>query len=274
MRETSHVHRLPVSTPTLFPATTTNVYVVEDQGQALLIDAGYENPAAAEHIIEYVKALGIDHLQGIVLTHHHPDHSPGARALADFFDCPILSHPLEAESINEKIAPRSVTSTLNEGDTIPVGGIIVSMLHAPGHTQGHLNLWLEEERLLFTGDNIVAEGTTWIGPPDGDLIDYLATLNRLRERAPALIAPGHGEMIRNPLEKIDFFIRRRLEREQQILGLLQQKPASVTDLVQAIYQGQVHPSVIWVAERTVSGHLEKLLKERRIKQEEDLYSLM
>lgn len=264
MRETRYVHRLPVATPTLYPAVATNVYLVEDAGEVLVIDAGYENRETADFIIQYISRLNAGNVLGIVLTHHHRDHSPGARALADFFGCPILCHPFEAQTIEEKIAPRRIDSTLQDGDAIQVGNATITVLHAPGHTHGHLNLLLEQERVLFSGDNIVAEGTTWIGPPDGDLIAYLATLRRLQELQPALIAPGHGEIVRNPAEKIRFFIERRLEREQQILGLLARKPSTVDELVQAVYQNQVHPGVLWVAERTILGHLEKLQKEQKV----------
>jgi glyoxylase-like metal-dependent hydrolase (beta-lactamase superfamily II) len=274
MRVSKHVHRLPVTTPTLFPATTTNVYVIENEGNALLIDAGYENQEAAETIIDYLTTLGVARVIGVALTHHHPDHSPGARQLADFYKCPVLCHPTEVPMVEEHISPLKVSDTLDEGDVLRVGSVTLKVLHAPGHTHGHLNFWLEEERLLFTGDNIVAEGTTWIGPPDGDLIDYLATLHRLQEIRPALIAPGHGEVIHNPQEKIEFFIRRRLERERQILDLLAQKPRTVGDLVEEIYHNQVHPAVIWVAERTVLGHLEKLVRENKITQSAERYLLL
>ncbi|MFC4767102.1 MBL fold metallo-hydrolase [Effusibacillus consociatus] len=274
MRVTNYVHRLPVSTPTLYPATTTNVYIVESEGTAWIIDAGYENPEAAKTILTYITQLAVKKVAGILLTHHHPDHSPGAKALADFYQCPIACHPLEVQPIEEKIAPFKVDFTLQEGDSVQAGDINLTVLHTPGHTHGHLNFWLEEEKVLFSGDNIVAEGTTWIGPPDGDLTAYLASLERLQELQPSLIAPGHGDIIRNPSEKIEFFIQRRLERERQILELLSQNPFRLEQLVDTIYRDQVHPSVIWVAERTILGHLEKLQKEKKVRQKDDRYVLI
>ncbi|BCJ88263.1 MBL fold metallo-hydrolase [Effusibacillus dendaii] len=269
MSETGLMHRLPVSTPTLYPATTTNVYIIADQGEALIIDGGYENPAAAKEIIDYVTKLGNPKVTGILLTHYHQDHSPGAKALADFYQCPIACHALEKEAVEKQISPYTVQITYQEGDMITVGSKQLQVLHTPGHTRGHLSLWLETEKLLVTGDNIVAEGTTWIGPPDGDLTDYLQTLHRFLELKPALIAPGHGEWVHDTMAKIEFFIQRRLEREQQVLRLLAEQPRNAAELVQAIYAGQVHPSVLWVAERTVLGHLEKLMRENKIAKTED-----
>lgn len=266
MRETRYVHRLPVTTPTLLPAVSTNVYLIVDQTEALIVDAGYDDPASTQSIVSYLQSLGEVAVKGIVLTHHHKDHSHGAKQLAERLQCPIVCHPLETESLEEQIRPYSVTSFLEEGDTLQVGDVTLLVLHTPGHTRGHLNLWLEQERLLFTGDNVVGEGTTWIGPPDGNLTDYLSTLRRLQTLNPAIIAPGHGDMIRNPQAKIQFFIQRRLEREQQIIRLLANRPLTVPELTGLIYQGQVHPSVMWVAARTVIGHLDKLIAESKVRQ--------
>lgn len=272
MQETPYLHRVPVSSPTLYPALTTNVYIIESQGEALIIDAGYDNPEALHQILQTIEAVGSPRVKAIVLTHHHRDHCPGAQALATRLNCPVLCHALEKEQVAEQITPVPVNTLLEEGDILEVGDLQLQVLHTPGHARGHISLWLEQNNILFAGDNIVTEGTTWIGPPDGDMIDYLATLRRLQSLNPALIAPGHGEIINNPQEKIQFFIDRRLEREQQLLQLLTEHPRTVEDLLSIIYKNQVHPSVIWVAERTIQGHLQKLLAENKIHQKNGLYS--
>lgn len=265
MKVTQHVHRLPVSTPTLFPATTTNVYVVTDGKSAVLIDAGYEFEGAHQTVVEYLAKIGSPTVEGILLTHYHRDHSPGAKFFTEHFDCPVYAHPAEIAFIEKEIAPVRVEHTLLDGDVVHVGTLAMQVLHAPGHTHGCLNFWLPEDEVLFTADNIVGEGTTWIGPPDGDLRAYLHTLQRLKRYPARWIAPGHGEMIAEVQEKIDFFIGRRLEREEQIFALVAERPRTVDDLVQAVYRDTVHPSVIWVAERTIQGHLLKLTGDGRVR---------
>jgi ribonuclease/clavin/mitogillin len=265
MKVTEHVHRLPVTTPTLFPATTTNVYVVAKGDFAVLIDAGYEHEATHRTVVEYIEKIGSPKVEAVLVTHYHRDHSPGTKFLAAHFDCPVYAHPAEAAFVEKEIAPVRVEGTLLDGDVVSVGGLELHVLHAPGHTHGCLNFWLPEDGVLFTADNVVGEGTTWIGPPDGDLRAYLNTLRRLKTYPAKWIAPGHGEMIAEVQEKIDFFIGRRLEREEQIFGLVSQKPMSVEELVKAVYQDTVHPSVIWVAERTIQGHLLKLIGDGRVK---------
>lgn len=269
MKVTAHVHRLAVTTPTLFPATTTNVFVVSDGQEAVLIDAGYEHEDAHQAVVEYIKEIGSPQVKAILITHFHKDHTPGAKFFSAHFQCPILSHTIEVPYVEQEIAPFKVTGTLEEGDVYHIGQLRLHVLHAPGHTHGGLNFWLPEDRVLFTADNIVGLGTTWIGPPEGDLRAYLTTLERLKTYPAEWIAPGHGEMIADVREKIDFFIGRRLEREEQIVGLLTTSPASVTELVDRVYQGTVHPSVIWVAERTIQGHLQKLIGDGRVREVQD-----
>src|SRR6185437_13244018 len=121
MQVTAHVHRLPVTTPTLFPATTTNVFVVTDGQEAVLIDAGYEHEEAHQTVVEYIKEIGSPQVKAILITHFHKDHTPGAKFFSQHFQCPILSHPIEVPYVEEEIAPAKVTGTLAEGDVYPIG---------------------------------------------------------------------------------------------------------------------------------------------------------
>ncbi|KEO81251.1 MBL fold metallo-hydrolase [Tumebacillus flagellatus] len=271
MKVTPHVHQLPVTTPTLFPATTTNVYLVVDGDRAVLIDAGYEHEDAHRKVAEYVQEIGAPKVEAILMTHYHHDHTPGAKFFSKHFDCPVYAHPLEVEHVEREIAPVKVDGTLEEGDIVEVGSLKLHVLHAPGHTHGCLNFWLPEDRVLFTADNVVGAGTTWIGPPDGDLRVYLDTLRRLKTFDAAWMAPGHGGMIADVEEKIDFFIGRRLEREEQVYQLLRQQPRTEAELVDAVYKGSVHPSVMWVAERTIQGILVKLVEDGRAVEKDGTY---
>lgn len=266
MQESRFVHRVAVNTPTLFPATSTNVYIVASQGEAVLIDTGYEDRSTEKQIIEAVRSLDSKpiHLKGIILTHYHRDHSHGAKGLSDYFQCPIMAHALEVDFIYREIAPYRVNHVLHEGDIIRVGDLHLHIMLTPGHTMGHISLWLKEENMLFGGDNVIKEGSVWIGPPDGDLALYLQSLQRLKSFCSDRLAPGHGEMIDDVAARIDSLITRRLQRESQIIHLLKRFPLTVAQLVDQIYRDQIHPSVHWAAERTVEGHLIKLLKENRV----------
>jgi endoribonuclease LACTB2 len=269
MQESRYIHRLAVRTPTLFPATSTNVYLIIHQGEGLIIDAGAEDEDSVKAITAYVEALGRPRVQAIILTHYHRDHSPGAKALSVHFQCPIWAHALEKENVEREIAPYQVDRTLEDGERIEVGGLQVQVIHTPGHTRGHLSLWLEEDKTLFVGDNAAGEGSVWVGPPDGDLALYLQSLQRLRSFHARRLAPGHGRLIEDADGSLAFLIERRKKREDEILRLLQYAPLSISQLVEQIYRDQIHPSVRWAAERTVEGHLIKLLKENRVQIERE-----
>src|SRR4029077_4325146 len=111
---------------------------------------------------------------------------------------------------------------IGDGHTIEATEFRLRGIHTPGHASNHLCFLLEEERMLFSGDHIMDGSTVVIRPPDGDMADYLDSLARLRTMRLRSIAPGHGRLIANPREIIDWYIEHRLEREQQVLDQLRE----------------------------------------------------
>ncbi len=95
--------------------------------------------------------------------------------------------------------------------------------------------------MLLSGDNVVGDGSTWIGPPDGDMTEYLRTLALLKQLPARIIAPGHGPPLDEPSAKIDALIRRRLQREEQIASLLAGGVATVERLVDVLYLARAYP---------------------------------
>jgi glyoxylase-like metal-dependent hydrolase (beta-lactamase superfamily II) len=130
------------------------------------------------------------------------------------------------------------------------------------------------EELLIAGDNLVAEGTTWIGRPDGDMALYMDSLRKAKQLKLAIVGPGHGEWIQHPYEHIDFVLNRRILREKQILSLLEEHDQlKVESLTKLIYDGSIHPSIFEVAKRTTEAHLEKLRDEGKVLFKDPLYAL-
>ncbi|MBX6395872.1 MAG: MBL fold metallo-hydrolase [Alicyclobacillaceae bacterium] len=251
------------ATPTLPPAAATNVYLILSGNRALLIDAGYNDPPSLQPLLEYVREQHIE-VEEILLTHRHPDHAAGAGYLADIWDCPVSVHPADAHAVRNFVPAARLRDDLTEGKTYEIGGLAVTVLETPGHTPGHVSLWIPDAGLLFPGDVILGIGTTWIGPPDGHLQTYLSTLHRLQAMPIRTAAPGHGPVLSNPRERITYYLSHRMERERQILALLRESPRRAADLMAAIYEGQIPPAARPVAERTILGHLIKLEEEGRI----------
>ncbi|WP_165820774.1 MBL fold metallo-hydrolase [Pueribacillus theae] len=265
--------RVPVPTPTLWPNTTTNSYLIGNEQESLLVDAGYDRPETKEELEKAIKENKLAKPDKIVLTHSHPDHAPGVRRLADWSPL-VYCHKNEKEEIKKAISPMDHLAFLEEGDILAVAGVKITIIHGPGHTSGQLNLYIPSAEILIAGDNIVAEGTTWIGAPDGDMRDYLDTLHRLKQLKLKKIGPGHGEWVLSPYEQIDFVINRRLQREKQIKSFLEEKGSlTSTQLTEMIYENTIHPSVFDVARRTTEAHLAKLMKEGLVSQKDSVYSL-
>jgi ribonuclease/clavin/mitogillin len=265
--------RIPIPTPTLLPHTTTNCYLIGNGQESILVDTGYDLPETKIELEKAIKENGLAIPKAIILTHAHPDHAPGVRQLIRWNPV-VYCHQQEKQAVLDAISPWKDISYLHDGDVLKIAGEEITIIHAPGHTAGQLNLYLPSQQILVAGDNIVAEGTSWIGPPDGDMIDYLQTLERLKQLQLQKIGPGHGDWVLKPYEHIEFVVNRRLYRESQIQGLLKQHhKLTAAELTGMIYENLPHPSVLEVAKRTTEAHLMKLVKEGTVKVENSVYSL-
>jgi endoribonuclease LACTB2 len=258
--------RVPIPTPTLWPHSTTNCYLIGNEQESVLVDAGYDQEDTRLELEKVLLATGMAKPKAIILTHAHPDHAPGVKQLTDWKPI-IYCHTHELEDIQKTIFPMSIIKTLAHGTDYRIDNESITILHTPGHTKGHLSLYVPSRKTLIAGDNIVAEGTTWIGPPDGDMTDYMQTLANLKQLDLVKIGPGHGEWVMNPYEQIDFVLQRRRQREAQIIELVKGNPdLDSSNLTKRIYKDSIHPSLFEVARRTTEAHLSKLIKDGLIEQ--------
>ncbi|MBV7504839.1 MBL fold metallo-hydrolase [Bacillus sp. sid0103] len=265
--------RVPISTPTLLPHTTTNCYLIGNEKESLLVDAGFDQQDTRIELERAIKENGLATPNSIILTHSHPDHAPGVRQLLDWSPI-VYCHHHEEQATLAAISPWDNLSFLNDEDIIKIADEEITIMHAPGHTAGQLNLYIPSKQVLIAGDNIVAEGTSWIGPPDGDMTDYFQTLNRLKQLRLSKIGPGHGKWVLNPYDHIEFVLNRRLYRENQIISLLKKhNQLTAVNLTQMIYDKLPHPSVFEVAKRTTEAHLIKLMKEGSVSLHDSFYSI-
>jgi glyoxylase-like metal-dependent hydrolase (beta-lactamase superfamily II)/8-oxo-dGTP pyrophosphatase MutT (NUDIX family) len=253
----------PVRTPTKPPATHTNCYLIYTSRELLVIDPGspYEDEqnALAETVSELLREGRS--LSGVLLTHVHPDHVGGVNALrASFGNLKVLAHRHTAEALPDI----RVDTTLADEDTLELKGdprIALRVLHTPGHARGHLCLYEERTGTLISGDNVVGLGSVLIDPPEGNMRDYLHSLNRMRAlQNLSVIFGGHGQAIANPYEKLDEYIAHRLDREQKILQAVHDGAATPKEIVTRVYT-DVSPKAHAMAERAVLAHLEKLAED-------------
>jgi glyoxylase-like metal-dependent hydrolase (beta-lactamase superfamily II) len=224
----------------------TNTWVV-GRWPAAVIDPAVDDPG---HLSEVLEAAG--RIDAIVLTHDHPDHAPGARTLASWTGAPILA-----------ARPAEGMERLRDGRVLRMPGVAITAVATPGHSPDHIAFLLEDGRCLFTGDAVLGRGTSVIDPPDGDLAQYLRSLQRMRDLAPRTIYPGHGPVVLDAVAKLDEYLEHRAMREEQVLSGLGNGPRTAEELVPAIYgeyPAELHP----LAARSVMAHLLKLEAEGRV----------
>ena len=257
----------PVRTPTRPPATHTNTYLVYNSKEILIFDPG--SPYEEE---QQALAAGVDELKAegrivrmIILTHLHPDHVGGVDALKKHLgdEVTVAAHEQTAIALSEI----PVDHFIHDEELITLEGepsIQLRALHTPGHARGHLCFHDQERGVLLTGDNIVGLGSVLIDPPQGNMIDYLKSLERMRAIAGlTILFGGHGPAMITPYQKIDEYINHRLEREAKILEVFQSGIHEPSEIVAAVYT-DVSPKAHAMAERSVIAHLEKLTSEGRL----------
>ena len=254
------VTRLVAPNPGLMTGPGTNTYLVGEAGIAV-IDPG---PSIDRH----VQAI-LDHAAGrlrwVLVTHTHVDHSPAAQALADATGAELLGRPAPSGRHQDgNFRPERV---LDDGDVLQAPGVELEAVHTPGHASNHLCYRHAGLGWLFTGDHIIDGSTVVIDPPDGNMEDYLRSLERLERMDLRAIAPGHGNLIERPREAIARLIAHRLEREAKVFRVLAAHPGgTLAELVRVAYD-EVDRSLHPVAERSLLAHLEKLEAESRARRE-------
>jgi len=242
---------LALRTPTLPPATRTNVYLVgPTAGPVAVVDPGSPYPeeqAALDRVLAELPPAAV------LLTHHHGDHIGGATALAERWSVPIVSHPLTAARLDGVVA---VTELAEDGDVI----CGATAIFTPGHAPGHLCFGVGDA--VIAGDMVAGVGTILIEPGDGDMAVYFASLERLRARPPHALLPAHGPAIPDGHAKLSEYLAHRKLREARVIAALRDEPRSLAELVAEAYGDT--PRALWpLAERSLLAHLIKLVREQR-----------
>ena len=256
------IARVLAHNPSAFTFTGTQTWLVGER-ELSVIDPG---PDVPEHVDALIQAIGGRPVAAILVTHTHRDHSPAAGPLAARTGAPIVGcAPLVLENLGPRADAAFDSSyapdwVLADGEEIEVDGRRLVAVATPGHTSNHLCFAVEGEGALFTGDHVMGWSTTVVVPPDGDMADYMASLEKLRSRDDVIFYPAHGPAIDKPQRYVRSLIGHRLQRERQILRLVGEQPRDIPDIVANAYPG-LDPRLTAAAGGSVLAHLVDL--ERR-----------
>lgn len=252
--------------PSPMTFTGTNTYLVGKQDVAV-IDPGPDDPS---HLSAILSALEPgEKITHILVTHAHVDHSrlvpelkkaTGAKSYAfgtaetgrsqRMQDLIAAGYEDGGEGADLTFAPDVL---LKDGDRISGQSWSLEAIHTPGHMGCHV--MFAEKGHAFSGDHVMGWATSMVSPPDGDLTDFMASLEKLLPMNWEKFYPGHGEAIDDPNARLRELYAHRKDREAQILAQLKQVGRSdINALTRAIYT-DVDPRLIPIAARNVLAHL-------------------
>jgi glyoxylase-like metal-dependent hydrolase (beta-lactamase superfamily II) len=291
MEITPRIYSIPAPQAFYTGPQAPNVFLVHDGGEGALIDSGFGDDKSIEARLQFLREHPDIKVRYIALTHHHFDHSSGAKQLRDATGAEVALHPDEqrfltdlssdapqdieipedekevrerVQRFREQAAEAAPEVMVEDGDTFTVGGLTIEVVHTPGHTLGSVCFYLCQERALFTGDTALGLGTVAIAPPPhGDMALYLRSLERLKTYDSAVMLPGHGQPVHDVPRKLDELIAHRLEREEQVLRLLADGKTTPKAMLSAIYM-ELDKRIVPMALRQIEAHLAKLEAEGRV----------
>ena len=265
------IARVLAHNPSAFTYFGTQTYLIGET-EVAVVDPGPDLP---EHLDALEGAIGNRPVVAIMCTHTHRDHSPAAGPLAERAKAPIIGcAPLSLETVGPRAdaafdgdyAPNRV---LVDGESIEVDGKAITALATPGHTSNHL--CFAYEGALLTGDHVMGWSTTVVVPPDGDMADYMRSLDKLRQRDDRIYYPAHGPAVTNPRQYARHLLGHRMQREKQILRLVGEQARAIPDIVAKAYPG-LDPRLTVAAGGSVLAHLVDLERRGLVEQQEQLWT--
>lgn len=263
------VLRLTAANPGMMTGPGTNSYLIGNAAQGVaVVDPG---PLLDAHIDALIAAAP-GPIRWILCTHTHLDHSPAAALLKQRTGATVYGMPAPAfPNQDQDFKPDHV---LTHNERLDIAGHALRVIHTPGHASNQVCFLLESQNLLFTGDHIMQGSTVVISPPDGNMIEYLASLRLLLDYKIDYLAPGHGFLMDKPAENVDRILIHRQERENKVMAALKRagQPASLEMLVKLAY-ADTPERLHAVAQKSLLAHLEKLRTEARAVLNDSLWSL-
>ena len=245
------------------PLKSLNAYAIREGEEWLVVDTGFNRPECASALTTGLADLGVcpEHTK-LFLTHLHSDHAGLAEWFADR-NVPIFMGAIDYEYMKRNIdgsnwtalenrfrcegfpeeevkrqlsenqariyAPKKAfpVHTVRDGDLITFGPWRFRCILTPGHTPGHVCLYLEEKGILFCGDHVLFDITPNISMWDGvedSLGDYIEGLLRMKQLPIAIAYPAHRTLKGDVKDRIDVLVNHHMDRLSELMNVLLNRP--------------------------------------------------
>lgn len=260
------VTRLVANNPSPFTYKGTNTYLIGQGSDIALLDPGPEDDA---HFQAIMRATQGRRIASILISHTHHDHIDGLARLKSATGAKVHGYGRKARNPGQRSTNASgAESTDNDftpdismvdGSRLEGDGFALTALHTPGHAPDHLCFALEGTGILFSADHVMGWNTSVVAPPEGNMVAYMRSLDKLMVRSDSVFLPGHGGRIEQPQRVVKAFIMHRRMREQAILDCIKGGSTSIAQIVEAVYRG-LDPRLVRAASASVAAHVESLVE--------------
>ncbi|ESQ34218.1 hypothetical protein EUTSA_v10007371mg [Eutrema salsugineum] len=264
---------VPMRSRTLKPFKTTNLVVFAPEngsrdhlgtdfvayGDALIVDPGCLHKLHVE-LKKIVSALPRKLI--VFVTHHHRDHIDGLSAIQESNpDAILVAHVKTRHRIDGWSGNYTPVSG---GENIYVNGQRLTVIFAPGHTDGHMALLHTSTRSLIVGDHCVGQGSAFLDiRSGGNMTEYFQSTYKFLELSPHVVIPMHGRVNLWPKHMLCGYLKNRRSREESILKATENGAQTLFDIVSNVYSS-VDRSFWFAAASNVRLHIDNLAVENKL----------